>query len=184
MTSPLELIAAVNRMEGRDSGPLTAGYVDESGREIVPEWPAELGMSRTTLPSGSALKPPEAAPAAPTRRASLAEIADAVNGAIAATSNRPSSEVRFELPALDLPPDYVRLDTGAGVWRDASFTLSDAERGKLGKLVAAAIARDLRERVRDVRAQLVPRKPRRPKRATTTAAPPEPAVAEAPPAES
>src|SRR5438128_7002320 len=104
--SPLEAIEAVKRLQGRDSGPLTAGYVDEDGRPITPQWPQALGLSRETLPAA----------AGPRRQAPPADPAKEVWEL--PTTQEPRQVALVELADMTLPPEHVRLDSAAGLWSD------------------------------------------------------------------
>src|SRR5438128_11716549 len=126
--SPLEIIAAFNRMEGRETGPLTAGYVDEYGRPITPKWPSALGLSTDRLPAAEQVITP------------------------AHSETRPAEA--WQPPAPAVPEqwnvavervEHVALATGEGLWREHEFVLSERELASVRKLVVGAITRTLGE---------------------------------------
>src|SRR5947207_2198753 len=115
--SPLEIIAAINAAEGRDTGPLTAGYVDENGRQITPQWNNALGRGKETL----------SVPPKVRVQRERAEPEPALKQWAVEEPQPPRNVALGEMGDITLPPEYIRLDTGVGWWKESAFTLSERE---------------------------------------------------------
>src|SRR5437762_2274105 len=125
--SPLEIINAINKLQGRETGPLTAGYVTEDGRPTTPEWPSALGLSTDRLPAAVQVATPVHSETRP-----------------AETWQEPAPLPAAEWRASVERVEHVALATGEGLWREHEFVLSERELASVRKLVVGAITRTLR----------------------------------------
>ena len=141
--SPFEIIDAINRREGRETGPPAVGYVDENGLPVVPEWE---GMSRERIVV------PHAVAAGAVVQASLAAPPEP-------TAGEGSQGTRTEQPRT--APDVLDLSTCGGRWRGEEFVLVPRELAKVRRLVVGARVKALAAQARELREEVgSPRKRR------------------------